>query len=43
LIALSSSAATSSAQQGGLYVGLGDSIAAGNGASCVFKSYVQLY
>jgi lysophospholipase L1-like esterase len=26
-----------------LYVALGDSIAAGNGASSVFKSYVQLY
>jgi lysophospholipase L1-like esterase len=30
-------------QQGGLYVALGDSIAAGNGASSVLKSYVQLY
>jgi lysophospholipase L1-like esterase len=43
LIALSSSAATSRAQQGGLYVALGDSIAAGNGASSPLKGYVQLY
>jgi lysophospholipase L1-like esterase len=43
LIALASSAGTSSAQQGGLYVALGDSIAAGDGASSVFKGYVQLY
>lgn len=32
-----------SAQQGGLYVALGDSIAAGLGASSLSKSYVQLY
>jgi lysophospholipase L1-like esterase len=32
-----------SAQQGGLYVALGDSIAAGFGASSLSKSYVQLY
>jgi lysophospholipase L1-like esterase len=31
------------AQQGGLYVALGDSIAAGLGASSLSKSYVQLY
>jgi lysophospholipase L1-like esterase len=43
LIAPASSAGTSSAQQGGLYVALGDSNAAGFGASSKFKSYVQLY
>jgi lysophospholipase L1-like esterase len=43
LIAPASSARTSSAQQGGLYVALGDSIAAGLGASSLVKSYVQLY
>jgi lysophospholipase L1-like esterase len=45
LAAGASGAATqaSGAQQGGLYVALGDSIAAGNGASSVLKSYVQLY
>jgi lysophospholipase L1-like esterase len=43
LIAPAGSAGISSAQQGGLYVALGDSIAAGLGASSLFKSYVQLY
>ncbi len=33
----------SGALQGGLYVALGDSITAGNGASSVFKSWVELY
>jgi lysophospholipase L1-like esterase len=43
LLALAGSAGTSSAQQGGLYVALGDSISAGNGASSLGKSWVQLY
>jgi hypothetical protein len=42
LVALASGG-TASAQQGGLYVALGDSITAGNGASSVFKSWVELY
>lgn len=43
LLALSSNVGASGAQQGGLYVALGDSIAAGLGASNLLKSYVQLY
>jgi len=42
-LALASSAGASGAPQSGLYVALGDSVAAGNGASSLFKSYVQLY
>ena len=43
LLALSSGVGASGAQERGLYVALGDSIAAGFGASNLFKSYVQLY
>ena len=43
VLALAGSAAASSVQQGGLYIALGDSIAAGEGASSVYKSYVELY
>jgi lysophospholipase L1-like esterase len=43
LLALSGGVGASGAQERGLYVALGDSIAAGNGASNLFKSYVQLY
>jgi lysophospholipase L1-like esterase len=43
LLIAPASAGTSSVQQGGLYVALGDSIAAGVGASSLSKSYVQLY
>jgi lysophospholipase L1-like esterase len=43
VLTLASSAGASRAEQGGLYIALGDSIAAGNGASSVLKSYVQLY
>ena len=42
-LALAGSVGASSGQQGGLYVALGDSITAGNGASSVSKSWVQLY
>jgi lysophospholipase L1-like esterase len=43
LLALSSSVEASGAEQGGLYVALGDSLAAGYGSSSVSKSYVPLY
>jgi lysophospholipase L1-like esterase len=43
LLALASGVGASGAQQGGLYVALGDALAAGVGASSVSKSYVRLY
>lgn len=43
LLALASSVGASGAQQRGLYVALGDSTTAGNGASRVSKSWAQLY
>lgn len=43
MVSLAGSGGVSAAQPGGLYVALGDSIAAGNGASSVLESYVQLY
>lgn len=42
-LAAASTAGASGAEQGGLYVALGDSLAAGFGASNVSKSYVSLY
>jgi lysophospholipase L1-like esterase len=42
-LALTSSVGASGPQQRGLYVALGDSISAGDGASSLFKSWVQLY
>jgi lysophospholipase L1-like esterase len=42
-LAVASTAGASGAEQGGLYVALGDSLAAGYGASNVSKSYVPLY
>jgi lysophospholipase L1-like esterase len=42
-LAAASTVVASGAEQGGLYVALGDSIAAGFGASNLFKSYVELY
>ncbi len=43
LLASGSNAGASGAQQGGLYVALGDSISAGIGASSASKGWVQLY
>jgi lysophospholipase L1-like esterase len=43
LLALVSSVGASGAQQPGLYVAVGDSISAGNGASTPLKRWVQLY
>lgn len=43
LLALVSSVGATSTAQRGLYVALGDSISAGNGASSAAKSEVQLY
>jgi hypothetical protein len=43
LLALTSSVGASGTQQSGLYIALGDSIAAGNGASTLLTSYVELY
>jgi lysophospholipase L1-like esterase len=43
LFALAGSMGASGAQQPGLYVALGDSISAGNGASSPLKRWVQLY
>jgi lysophospholipase L1-like esterase len=42
-LAAASTVGASGAEQGGLYVALGDSIAAGFGASTRTKSYVELY
>jgi GDSL-like Lipase/Acylhydrolase family len=42
-LALVGSVEASGAQQGGLYVAVGDSITAGNGASSEFKKWVELY
>jgi lysophospholipase L1-like esterase len=43
VLALASSAGASSGQKKGLYIALGDSIAAGLGASTPYRSYVELY
>ena len=43
LLVLAGSAGASSAEDRGQYIALGDSISAGNGASSVFKRWVQLY
>src|SRR6476661_9020082 len=42
-LAVANTAGASGAEQGGLYVALGDSIAAGFGATTRTKSYVELY